>query len=152
MAKDDFVLEEYKSLRQEIVEKLRDRLSFSRWGFLSLAGLYSFILSHPERPLLYLVPVGLSIVEIVHLNEEHRMICKMGAYLCEDIESWAAGRGSPAGWQSFLASQRSESDPTLLQFWKRWKHVWNWSPTPVWLVTLGLTSLIGLIGTGFVRL
>src|SRR6266487_590389 len=62
MSKEEtFYIEEYKSLRQDVATKLKDRLEFNRWGLIALAALYSYIFSQPANVLLFWVPVGLSV-------------------------------------------------------------------------------------------
>jgi hypothetical protein len=134
---DAFYLDEYKSLRQEIDAKLRSRLDFNRWGLIGLAGLYSYILSHPGKPALFGVPVWLSMAMLAHLNEEHSIVAKAGAYIREQLEPWARGGDQiPGGWEKYLEDTRTP-------FWRRWPwRLWGWSPVPLWLSVLVLTVLI----------
>jgi hypothetical protein len=136
---DAFYLEEYKSLRQEIDAKLRGRLDFNRWGLIGLAALYSYILSHPGKPVLFWVPVCLSLAMLAHLNEEHSMVAKAGTYIKEQLEPWArSGDQIPRGWEKYL-------EDTNTPFWCRWPwHLWGWSPVPLWVSVLGLTLLIAI--------
>ena len=91
-------VEEYKTLREEISTKLKDRLEFSRWGLIGLAALYSYIFSNPGKPILFWVPVCLCLAVLTHLNEEHRMVQKTATYIKCQIESWAVRGGSmPCG-------------------------------------------------------
>lgn len=98
---ETFYIEEYKSLREEITTKLKDVREFSRWGLIGLATLYSYSLSHAENRMLFWVPVGLSFAMLFHLNEEHRLVDKAGAYIGREIEPWAAGGGTPQGGSNF---------------------------------------------------
>jgi hypothetical protein len=142
MSKEEtFYIEEYKSLREEITTKLKDVREFSRWGLIGLAALYSYSFSHPENPTLFWVPVGLSFAMIFHLNEEHRLIDKAGAYIGKEIEPWAAGGSAPQGWVKFLYS---EPTPRWGSF-KRWPwRIWDWSPVPMWIVLFLGTLVIAV--------
>jgi hypothetical protein len=141
---ETFFIEEYKSLRQELTTKLKDRLEFNRWGLIGLAALYSYIFSNPGKPILFWVPVLLSVAVIAHLNEEHRMVDKTAAYIREKVEPWGLGGATlPGGWEIFLKSGL----PTLSwwQFWKRWPlHLWGWSPVPMWIVLFFVTLVMAI--------
>jgi hypothetical protein len=141
---ETFYGNEYKALRDEITTKLRDRLEFNRWGLIGIAALYSYIFSNAGKPVLYWVPVALSVAMIVHLNEEHRIVAKAATYIREQIEPWAAGNGkAPDGWEIFLLSR---PDPPIWKIWQRWpKTLWGWTPVPLWIFVLGLT-LVTAIG------
>lgn len=146
MSKEEtFYIEEYKSLREEITTKLKDRLAFDRWGLLGLAVLYSYIFSNPGKPILFWVPVFLSGAMIAHLNEEHRMVDKAGVYIKDEIERWISGGALlPHGWQNYLANTQSPT-PRWWRFWERWPwHLWDWSPVPLWLVLFLLTLIIAI--------
>jgi hypothetical protein len=142
MSKDNtFYSEEYKSLRQEIDTKLKDRLEFNRWGLIGLAALYSYILSNPGKPALFWVPVCLSVAMLAHLNEEHRMVDLTANYIKTQFEPWAAGSGkAPAGWETYLKSQKT---PRWWFFWRRWPwRLWDWAPVPLWVVVFVLTLFV----------
>src|ERR1700730_7209427 len=129
-----FYIEEYKSLRQEIGAKLQGRLDFNRWGLIGLAALYSYILSNPGKPVLFWVPVCLSLAMLAHLIEEHRMIAKAGAYIKDQAETWARGDiETPQGWETYLCKKTPFQWP-----------VWSWSPVPLWVAVLGLTLGIAI--------
>jgi hypothetical protein len=145
MPKDNaFYMEEYKSLREEIATKLKERLEFSRWGLIGLAALYSYIFSNPGNPVLFWVPVCLSVAMLAHLNEEHRMVDKAGAYIREQLEPWAAGGDkTPIGWEKYLDLTKN---PSWLVPWKRFpKRLWDWSPVPLWLGLLVVTIGVALV-------
>lgn len=144
MSKNDaFYVEEYKSLRDDISIKLKDRNEFSRWGLIGLAALYSYILANPGRPILFWVPVFLSLTMLAHLNEEHRMIGKMGTYIREQFEPWAAGINKhPEGWETYLGSQKTAR---WWIFWRRWPlPIWDWAPVPLWVSVFALTLVIAV--------
>jgi hypothetical protein len=42
---ETFYIEEYKSLREEMISKLKERLEFNRWGLIGLGALYSLATS-----------------------------------------------------------------------------------------------------------
>jgi hypothetical protein len=139
--KDDYYLEEYKSLRAEINAKLKDRLEFSRWGLIGLGVLYSYVFSNPGKTVLFWVPVCLSLAMLGHLNEEHRMVAKAADYTKTQMERWAAGGAVPIGWENYLKS--SEVHPWMI--WRRWPvYLWNWSPVPLWLSVFALTLAIAV--------
>lgn len=140
---ETFYSDEYKSLREEITTKLRDRLEFNRWGLIGLAALYSYIFSNPGKPVLFWVPVVLSMAMIAHLNGEHRIVAKAAAYIREQIEPWAAGVGNtPAGWETYLQSQQ---DPPFWKIWRRWpRAIWGWTPVPLWILVFALTLVIAV--------
>jgi len=140
----DFYLEEYKALREEITTKLKDRLEFNRWGIIGIAALYSYILSNPGKPILFWVPVGLSVAMIAHFNEEHRVVAEAAEYIREEIELWAAGGKTPGGWETYREPRESHSDSWLV-FWRRWPlRLWDWSPVPFWIVVFALTLVIAI--------
>jgi hypothetical protein len=140
---ETFYGNEYKALRDEITTKLRDRLEFNRWGLIGLAALYSYIFSNPGKPILFWVPVALSVAMIAHLNGEHRIIFKAASYIRDKVEPWANGvADAPTGWETYL---RSQKDPPLWQFWRRWPtEIWGWTPVPLWIVVFGLTLVIAI--------
>jgi hypothetical protein len=139
---DDFYLEEYKTLREEIHAKLKDRLEFSRWGLIGLGVLYSYVFSNPGKTILFWVPVCLALVILGHLNEEHRTVARAADYIRTQIECWIAGAATPIGWEKYL---KSLGDPTWWKIWRRWPgYLWNWSPTPLWLSVLALTLTIAI--------
>jgi len=141
MGKDTFYIEEYKSLREEINTKLKERLEYNRWGLVGLAALYSYLLSHPGNPILFWVPFCLSVAMIVHFNEEHRMVANAATYINTQIERWAAGGDAPQGWENYL--QLPGVHPPWWIFWRRWPaRLWNWTPVPLWLAVFGLTLVI----------
>lgn len=133
MSKEEtFYLEEYKSLRQDMMTKLKDRLDYSRWGVIGIAALYSYSISNPGYPVLFWVPVFFSILMIGHLNEEHRVVQKTSQYVREQIEPWIAGGKAPEGWEQF--NKRTEP-PRWWSFLARWpRDLWDWSPMPMWMV------------------
>jgi hypothetical protein len=141
---DVFFIEEYKSLRQEIGTKLKDRLEFSRWGLIGLAALYSYIFSNPGKPVLFWIPVWLSLVMIGHLNEEHRLVHKAGDYIRDQLEPWAkSGHGIPKGWEKYWAC--NDNPAPWWVFWRRWpREIWDWSPVPLWVSVLALTLYIAI--------
>jgi hypothetical protein len=140
--KDDFYLEEYKSLREEINTKLKDRLEFSRWGLIGLGVLYSYIFSNPGKTILFWVPVCLSLAMLEHLNEEHRMVGKAADYISTQIERWAAGGATPEGWEKYL---QSPDDHPWWMIWRRWpRDLWGWAPAPLWLAVFALTLAIAI--------
>jgi hypothetical protein len=144
MSNDQFYVEQYKSLRQEIDAKLKDRLELNRWGLIGLAALYSYIFSNPGKPILFWVPVSLSLAMLGHLNEEHRMVDKVATYIREKIEPWAAGAGAgyPQGWEAYL---KSTTTPSWWFFWHRWPgYLWDWTPVPLWILVFVLTLAIAI--------
>ena len=120
MSKDEaFFVEEYKLLRAGIASQLKDRFDFHRWGLIGLAALYSYIFSNPGKPILFWVPVFLSLAMISHLNEEHRMIKVLAGYIKDEVEPWAKGGNQiPSGWETYLKRQPI---PSLWWVWRRWQ-------------------------------
>jgi hypothetical protein len=144
-AVDEYYLAEYKSLRDEINAKLKDRLEFSRWGLIGLGVLYSYIFSNPGKPVLFWVPVFLSMAMIQHLNEEHRMVARAADYINTKIDPWVKGGAIPPGWESYL---KSLDTPPWWKIWRRWPgYLWDWAPVPLWLsvfvLTLGIAVIVG---------
>jgi hypothetical protein len=139
MPDDNFYLDEYKSLRDEVGTKLKARLDFHNWGLIGLAALYSYIFTNLDKwwsiPL-FLVPVGLCASMVAHLLEEHRMVAKAGRYIREEIEPWAAGKpgAKPKGWETYLELTAHQIEPRR----------WNWSPVPLWCVLTVVTALIAV--------
>jgi hypothetical protein len=144
MPKDDaFYIEEFKALRETISTKLKDQLESNRWGLIGLAALYSYILSNPGKPILFWVPVGLTLAMLALLNEENRMIQIVGKYIEEQLEPWAAdGNKIPRGWETYLGDTTT---PRWWLFWHRWpRGLWDWAPVPLWLLLFALTLGIAL--------
>jgi hypothetical protein len=160
MSKEEsFYMEEYKSLRQEIITTLKDRLEYSRWGLIGIAALYSYIISHPGSVWLFWVPVLFSVAMIFHFNEEHRMVDKAGAYIKNQIGPWVAGKAVPKGWEEFLAEPKNKT-PRWWEISKnpdtgRWElarwpwKLWDWSPVPMWITLLIGTGIIAIVATNF---
>ena len=129
-----FYIEEYKSLREEMTTKLKDRLEFNRWGMIGLGALYSDILSNP-KPALFFVPILLSAVLIYHLYSEHVNVVRIATYIRKELEPWfteGGAYGSPnlaRGWENHLGQPGG-------------KTVWFWSPLPAWYVILLLTIVV----------
>jgi hypothetical protein len=141
---DQFYLDEYKKLTEEMATKLKERLDFNRWGLISLAVLYAYIFSNPAKPMLFWVPVFLSAAMVFHLNEEHRMVAKAGRYIKEETEPWIRGqKAAPKGWETFLKS--TPKDPPWWSL-KRWpSEIWEWSPVPMWCVLFGVTFFVAIL-------
>lgn len=139
---DAFYLEEYKALRQDIATRLKERLEFSRWGLVGLAALYVYAIANPA-PILFWVPVFLTLLVLAHLNEEHRTIAIVGTYIKEQIEPWAArGAMTPLGWEAYWQSQKS---PSSWLPWRRWPwSLWDWAPVPLWISLFGITVGIAI--------
>lgn len=143
--REEFYRDEYKALRDEITTKLRDRLEFNRWGLIGLAALYSYIFSNPGKPVLFWVPVALSVAMITHLNGEHRIIFIAASYIREHVERWAT-RGGPApmGWETYLFDYE-KGQPSVWRFWRRWpRAIWGWTPVPLWIAVFALTLIIAV--------
>lgn len=136
---ETFHIEEYKSLREELTTKLKDRLEFNRWGMIGLAALYSYILNDP-KPTLFVVPIILSIIVIWHMNEEHKNVARIANYIRSDLERWLASprtagppvSGGPGGWETHLGEPGGKS--------LRW-----WSPLPLWYAMLLLTVIVAIL-------
>jgi len=143
MTKEEtFQIEEYKALREEILTKLKDRLEFNRWGLIGLAALYGYIFSNPGKPILFWVPVCLSLAMIAHLNEEHRMVAEAATYIKTQIERWVTVSEAPQGWETYKYLLRT---PRWWYFWRRWPgYLWDWSPVPLWLSVLVLTLILAI--------
>jgi hypothetical protein len=137
-AQEAFHTEEYKSLREEMTAKLKDRLEFNRWGLIGLAALYSYILSNP-KPALFAVPIILSIILIWHLRTEHRDVARIADYIRGDLERCLAAprtagppvSGGPGGWETRLGTPGGAS-------------LWRWSPLPLWYFMLIVTCCIAI--------
>ncbi|HEY0331884.1 MAG TPA: hypothetical protein VGC77_22645 [Rhodopseudomonas sp.] len=144
MSHETVYMEEYKSLRQEILTKLSERLELNRWGLIWLGVIYSYILANPERAILLWVPVVLSIALIAHFNEEHRMVDCISVYIKEQLEGWAAGGRPPQGWETY---KRTLQPRRWWKWWQRWPtYLWDWTPVPIWilifLITLGIAVVM----------
>jgi hypothetical protein len=159
MAKEEaeFHVEEYKSLREEIVGKLKDIRDLNRWGLLGLAAVYSYSFSNLDKRWLFWVPAGLSLMIVELVREEHRMVAKTATYIREYIEAEIATEREVAGhhekarggWEWFLRLKKhNESgwDKLLDRL-----GIWRWEPMPLWivvfLITLGIA--IGVFWFGF---
>jgi hypothetical protein len=136
---ETFHIEEYKSLREEMTTKLKDRLEFSRWGMIGLAALYSYILSNP-KPALFAVPIILSIILISHLIDEHKDVARIADYIRDDLERCLAQAriagppvtGGPGGWEKHLGSPGGRS-------------ILRWSPLPLWYFMLFVTVIVAIV-------
>jgi len=126
---EEFHLEEFKSLREEILTKLKDRLEFNRWGLIGLAALYSYIFTHPKF-VLFLVPPIFCLIVIWHLLEEHKNVVRIAKYIKDDIERWL---GATFGWENYLGVPGGKS-------------LWKWSPLPLWYGMFVLTVIIAYLG------
>lgn len=130
---ETFHIEEYKSLREEIRTKLADRLQLNRWGILGMGGVYSYVLSHPDRLQLLWVPVGLSSIILALLISEHRIVAKAATYIRDHIESRFHVRsraGAQSGWETCLVPKGPGS------------HIVLWSPTPIWLAIFVISCAV----------
>jgi hypothetical protein len=138
---ETFHIEEYKSLREEMITKLKDRLEFNRWSMIGLAALYSYILANQE-PMLFWVPVIFSIVVIWHLHEEHRVVARIADYVRLNLEPWLVAPRvagvplplGPGGWETHLGSPGGGTS------------VWKWSPIPLWICILVFALLVAIAG------
>ncbi len=136
---ETFHIDEYKSLRDELTTKLKDRLEFNRWGLIGVAALYSYILNNP-KPTLFVVPVILSIILIWHLSNEHKGVKRIADYIRDDLERWLAATrtagppvtGGPGGWETHLGTAGGGS-------------LWWWSPLPLWYAMLVLTVVVAIV-------
>jgi hypothetical protein len=126
-----FHIDEYKALRNEMENKLKDIRGLNRWGLLGLAGVYSFVFSQCEKPsLLFWVPVGLAAAIVAHIFVEHMMVRKIAFYVRDYIEKELAASssdGTRAGWERHLR-------PTGQQL-PRWDKLslLSWEPTFLWI-------------------
>lgn len=141
MDKDQFYLDEYKALRDEITTALKTRLDFNSWGLLGLGALYSYIFSNLDKPLvfpwLFWVPFGLCLSMVWHLLDQHRMVAKAGRYTREEIEAWikaGSTANKPEGWETFLNRTADEKQ----------SYIWSWAPVPLWCWLTGATFVIAL--------
>lgn len=144
MIESTFFIEEYKALRQEIDTKLKDRLEFTRRGLIAVAALYSYIFSHAEYRILFLVPVALCIAMIVYLMEEFRMVALVGMYIERHAEPGALDEQAPWGWERWLRPRKT--DPVEgVRFTYRWEpDRLKWPPLPIWVGLLVLTIVIAI--------
>ena len=127
---ETFYIEEYKSLREEIISKLKERLEFNRWGVIGLAALYSYILSHP-KPILFWVPVGFSIAMIFYYVGSTKSLFGIANYIREGLEPWLgrpAGVPTPGGWETRLGQPG--------------RKLWLWLPLPFWYMILLLALIL----------
>jgi hypothetical protein len=154
MSKEEeaFHVEEYKSLREEIIGKIKDIRDLNRWGLLGLAAVYSYIFSNLDKRWLFWVPVGLSLMIVELVREEHRMVAKAARYIREYIENEIATEREVSGdhekanlkvrggWEWFLALRGHK-----VSLWDQTLDLlglWRWEPMPLWigvfLFTLGI--------------
>jgi hypothetical protein len=146
---ENFFLEEYKSLRQEIDAKVKARVEFHNLGIIGLAAIYSYIFSNLDKPWglpwLFWVPVGLSGTIIYHLLEEHRMVAKAATYIREVVEPWMANKknergevaSEPQGWETFLKKTADQKEPLT----------GGWSPVPLWCGLTAITTVITVVAS-----
>ena len=139
---DTFHIEEYKSLREGMVIKLKDRLEFNRWGLIGLAVLYAYIFLHPKF-VLFLVPFFFSLVVIWRLYEQHKNVHRIAIYIRDHIERCLAKSretadssvpGGPGGWERYLGVPGpGEKTP------------WVWWPLPLWRAICVMTIILAAI-------
>jgi hypothetical protein len=132
---ETFHIEEYKALREEITIRLKDRLEFNRWGLIGLAGLYSYIFANPTKPILFCVPVALSLVVVWHLLKQQKDVLGIAGYIRSNLEPWLAASPTrappgPGGWE------------TANQAARRW---WLWWPGFLWVFIFVATLLVALL-------
>lgn len=111
----EFYLEKYKSLRQEQIEHSRREFNIQRDYIVFLLGFFTLAeakLSGEISAWLYLFPVGVGILAMMHQQRYLFFIMTRGEYLrsLENMFSCAANREPPNpdfGWEAFLARARA---------------------------------------------
>jgi len=126
-SKEDFHLEEFKSLRKEIETKLKSRLALNRWGLTGLAAIYSYIFSNPTKPVLYLVPCFIAVFIHYLIKAELKTVKKAGDYIREKIEQHLAASD---GWETYLDQKGKRAG------------VWRWEPLLGWKAVVVFTFII----------
>jgi hypothetical protein len=136
-----FRIEEFKTLRTEILTKLSDQKTLQRNVIVSLSVLYAvaatldkYEISAGLKPLAWLIwwiPFGVAILGAASSYIDDRMIALAGQYIkkLEDDASWP-------GWQTYFDAQQRTAIG-----------IWIHLPKFFWLAAVSMTFIIGVIET-----
>jgi hypothetical protein len=84
--KQDHLIEEYKTLRQEIMENFKRKNSFVIYAIIATATIFGFALEYPS-PFVFLLPLIIIIPLSYRTLAENRAILRIGTYIFVVIES-----------------------------------------------------------------
>jgi hypothetical protein len=116
--RDDFLLEEYKALRQEILLRLQHEFNIHRYTMVAVAAVYVAAFSNdhlaPEQKdtalakIIWAVPFGLVLVGMGFYAVYDFVVQKQGIYI-RDIEDHFLGRSNPKGWERWFSGGKQKN-------------------------------------------
>lgn len=110
MNKEDFLREEYISLREEIKETKSRLFRLAALGIIGMPAAYSTAELYSIDVLILSLPLLMCTVILLYLSES-RALMRCGTYIKNKIESGVDGNGDRTiGWESWL-SRNDESGP-----------------------------------------
>jgi hypothetical protein len=127
---DTFTIEEYKALRQEILERTKDVRELNRWGLVGLSAIYGYVLPHSDNMFLLGLPVGFSAVMFWLLWEQHGLIYTIGKYIRNSVEPGLSPNNG--GWERFWSPNEDR------------RPLWQWGPSLIWIIIFIGTYLIAV--------
>lgn len=110
-----FLLEEYKSLRAEILYLVRQSYLFEAAILVGVGAIYSWVFSRETgdtSPLLWWLPFGITVLGAIREIGVRIRIYQLAEYICK-TESEFLSEGS-LGWEHFLIFVRRKKRNTLL--------------------------------------
>ncbi|MEW8693304.1 MAG: hypothetical protein AB2535_19890 [Candidatus Thiodiazotropha endolucinida] len=101
---EKYLLEEYKALRAEVLNRENIDDAVQRYALLAMAAFYAYILKDSTQSdvghTLFLVPTAISLYTLIRIFTAKMWFCKLGEYL-KTVEAYAY-RSSGLGWERFL--------------------------------------------------
>jgi len=139
--KDDFHMEEYRSLRQEILLLKGQQFTIQKWVVVSIGIIYALALNVGteglqkalptiHKPLLLISALVVSAIGSLFYGVNDALMQSTSRYIKEIEERFAKGN-KPKGWETFLAPARVH-------------HTWG-VRNPFWVGVLGITGAIALL-------
>lgn len=152
MHAEEFLLEEYRSLRSEV--ELLYRLSFDaeRNAIIGLVVLYGFLFSsqggaRPEfefSDVLWFLPVVLSVYAKWRVSQYYRGMALLGDYISTRIEPVFKDDGI-GGWETYLRHHAASEDRSMLGFFMKGGATAFWNiviflaaTTAAWQLAVGI--------------
>lgn len=116
------LLEEFKALREEMLETISDRV----WGvvsFIAISGGVLILSAQTQNPAINILLVYSASALLLHTASRERARVRIGAYLKTVIEPQLLGKG----WETYLAAWR-DAAPGESAFWQwleRRRHIFS---------------------------
>lgn len=147
--RNEFHIEEYKSLRQEIILLKQQQFTIEKWVVVSLGLIYGLafgvtndsaqkILPTISKPVLFFGALAVAVVGAGFYSVNDYILLHISEYI-KQIENRFAATGAPGGWEHFFGIDDK-------------RHTWGIKKSPFWWAVLSLTTLLVALRLGFPNL